>query len=181
MPGSGSQVIVREYASPTLVLLALDWPQGKDHPDFLGFALSRSPGYSPGEQDAWLLNKLGFTPPQPGSQSQPSNIAPIQKFLWWDSGIKTEQRGTTLTYTVIPVLGTGPLDLQLQHEVATKCKVTIPNLVEKGIGTYFNRAVVSSQGFSRQFPDPGKQLDAAMDWLANGLQNAIPNFLKGSK
>jgi phosphatidylserine/phosphatidylglycerophosphate/cardiolipin synthase-like enzyme len=26
-----------------------------------------------------------------------------------------------------------------------------------------------------------KQLDAAMDWLANGLQNAIPDFLKGSK
>ena len=181
MPVIGSQVIVRAYASPTLVLLALDWPEGKDHPDFLGFAISRSPGYAAGEQDAWLLNKIGFTPPQADSTPQPSNLAPIQKFLWWDSGITTQQRGNTLSYTVTPVLGTSSRDLQLQSGVARTCKVTVPKLVEKGIGTYFNRAVVSSQAFSREFPDPAKELEAAMDWLANGLQDAIPDFLKGSR
>src|SRR4051812_45502034 len=91
-------VKVRAYCSPTLVLLAMDWPNGSKHSDFLGFAIRRSPGFRPGEKDGFLLNKLSFVPPQPGSQSLPSDVAPIQKFLWWDSGITSAQRGTTFTY-----------------------------------------------------------------------------------
>ena len=40
----------------------------------------------------------------------PSNVAPIQKFMWWDSAINTPDRGRTFAYTVVPVLGTGPSD-----------------------------------------------------------------------
>ena len=111
---SGS-VKVRAYASPTLVLLALDWPNGRSHDDFLGFAIRRAPGYHPGEKDAYLWNKLSFAPPVEGSSPVPSDLAPIQKFLWWDSGITTEQRGKTFAYTVFPVLGTGPADLKLRR------------------------------------------------------------------
>ena len=38
-------VVVRAYLSPTLVLLAFDWPQGKGRDDFLGFAIKRTPGF----------------------------------------------------------------------------------------------------------------------------------------
>src|SRR6266550_2010295 len=44
----------RAYTSPTLVLLAMDWPAGKDFADFLGFAILRSPGFRPGEQQGYL-------------------------------------------------------------------------------------------------------------------------------
>ncbi len=36
---------LRAYLSPTLVLLAFDWIEGKSNPEFLGFAIKRSPGF----------------------------------------------------------------------------------------------------------------------------------------
>lgn len=181
-PNAGDNVVVRAYPSPTVTLLAFDWPAGSKHADFLGFAIRRSPGYHPGDKDAYLLNKLSFAAPEPGSQPIPSDLAPFQKFMWWDSGITTEQRGKRLTYTLIPVRGTGPSDLQLLFDQAGTCEVTVPTIKdENGIYTYFNRAVVSSQSFSREFPDPTKDkqtLETAMEWLANGLQDAIPSFTK---
>lgn len=177
---TNGQVKVRSYLSPTLVLLAFDWPDGTAHPNFLGFAIRRSPGFSKGEKQGYLFNKIGFTPLTPQSHAMPSNVAPIQKFLWWDSAITTADRGKSFAYTVVPVLGTGPNDLQLQEQAAETVTVTIPRVVTDGIGTYFNRAVVSSQAFSREFP-PGKMdIDRAMAWLANGLEDAIPGFLKGA-
>src|SRR5690242_10332470 len=139
-----SPVLVRAYASPTLVLLAMDWEAGRNCPDFLGFAIMRSPGFSPGEQDGYLVNKIGFAPPSPTSQSLPSNVSPIQKFLWWDSAIHDSDRGKTFTYTVTPVRGTGPADLKLAAESASRAlKVTVPEVERDGISTWFNRAVVS--------------------------------------
>jgi hypothetical protein len=78
---ANAQVKARAYLSPTLVLLALDWPDGKSHPDFLGFAIRRAPGFSKGEKQGYLFNKIDFTPLGPGSHPTPSNVAPIQKFL----------------------------------------------------------------------------------------------------
>jgi len=177
---ANAQVKARAYLSPTLVLLALDWPEGKSHPDFLGFAIRRAPGFSKGEKQGYLFNKIDFVPLGPASHPMPSNVAPIQKFLWWDSAIATEDRGKAFAYTVVPVLGTGPNDLKLQERAALTVPVTIPRIVTDGIGTYFNRAVVSSQAFSREFPKDKMDIDRAMAWLANGLGDAVPGFLKGA-
>ena len=38
-------VVVRDYTSPTLVLLAFDWPSADQKNDFLGFAIERTPGF----------------------------------------------------------------------------------------------------------------------------------------
>ncbi len=38
-------VSVRSYLSPTLVLLAFDWPGAQARTDFLGFAIARTPGF----------------------------------------------------------------------------------------------------------------------------------------
>jgi phosphatidylserine/phosphatidylglycerophosphate/cardiolipin synthase-like enzyme len=178
---SSTAVIARAYTSPTLVLLAMDWVAGNKHPDFLGFAILRSPGFNPKERDAYLFNKIGFDPPGENSQPLPSNLAPFQKFLWWDAGINDRDRGKTFKYTITPVLGSGPKDLRLQHDSETTITVPLPRVEEDGIATWFNRAVVSSQAFSRQFPEPQKKLPAVMDWLANGLQNAFGEILSGAK
>lgn len=178
---SKTAVIARAYTSPTLVLLAMDWPAGNKHPDFLGFAILRSPGFTPTERDGYLFNKIGFDPPGENSQPLPSNLAPFQKFVWWDAGINQRDRGKTFKYTITPVLGTGPKDIRLQHDSETTITVPLPQFEEDGIATWFNRAVVSSQAFSREFPEPQKNIPAVMDWLANGLEGAFPKILSGSK
>jgi phosphatidylserine/phosphatidylglycerophosphate/cardiolipin synthase-like enzyme len=173
-------VKAKAYTSPTLVLLAMDWPAGSIFEDFLGFAILRSPGFHPGEKDAYLFNKISFTVPTPNSQPLPSNLAPFQKFLWWDAGINDADRGKTFKYTITPIRGTGPNDLQLQHAAETTIPVQLPMVEENGISTWFNRAVVSSQAFSQQFPKPNEKVDKVMRWLANGMQDAFPKILKGA-
>ena len=173
-------VLARAYTSPTLVLIAMDWLGGSQRPDFLGFAIRRAPGYAKGEKDGYLTNKIGFSALSKDAQPLPSNLAPFQKFMWWDSGISDADRGTTFEYTVVPVCGTGPNDLALQHDVEATIEVKLPDAERDGIWTCFNRAVVSSQAFQREFPDPEADIDRCMAWLANGLQDSFPLILKGA-
>ena len=170
-------VTVKSYTSPTLVLLAYDWPAGKGRNDFLGFAIERTPGFE-GASSSWLPNRIGFDGPKPDQSDLPSNEAPIQKFYWWDARIDTKDRGSTFAYRVIPITGS-PSSLQKQDTEATKIDVTVPQVEEQGITSHFNRAVVSSQAFSKQFPviETAAQQKAARAWLANGMEQAIPQFL----
>src|SRR5258708_11277398 len=103
--------IIRSFTSPTLVLLAFDWPDGDAKADFLGFAIERTPGFD-GAAKSWLPNRIGFDGPKPDHSDFPSNEAPIQKFYWWDARINTRDRGSSFSYRVIPVTGSpGALDL----------------------------------------------------------------------
>jgi len=177
MSGGTGKVVCAAYLSPTLVLLAFDWSGAEGEEDFLGFAIERSPGFD-GRTTDWLPNRIGFNGPPPGGGDLPSNEAPIQKFYWWDARIDTGDRGKTFTYRVVPVTGV-PEKLKCQEPKAGKISVTIPQVEEHGISTWFNRAVVSSQAFSVRFPDistPSQQ-KAARAWLANGLEQAVPKFL----
>lgn len=167
---------IKIYASPSCVLLAFDWPDGKDHPDFLGFAIERDPGYQKNGAPGYLLNKLDFTPITPNTPPKGSDAAPIQKFNWWDGGINPGDRGKTFTYTVTPVLGSGPGNVKLLSAASASARIQIPQVLDGGIASYFNRAVVSSQSF-RKLTDAHASLDQQMDWLANGLQDAVPGIL----
>lgn len=168
-------VYVRAYTSPTLVLLAYDWGDVPD--DFLGFAIERTPG-ADGNASMWLPNRIGFDGPPEDGSSLPSNVAPIQKYYWWDARIDTRDRGSSFTYRVVPVRGT-PHAPQLVNAEAATIIVKVPLVEEHGITTHFNRAVVSSQGFSAAFPhlDTPSQQKAARAWLANGMEQAVPEFL----
>jgi hypothetical protein len=177
MPEAVSRVAVRPYLSPTLVLLAFDWQEGRGRTDFLGFAIQRTPGFD-GEKKSWLPNRISFDGPAPDGKDLPSNENPIQKFMWWDARIDSSNRGQDFTYAVTPVVGR-PQNLQLLADAVAELTVTIPPEVENGIGSYFNRAVVSSQAFMKEFgPSPkGKTLDKALAWLANGMEKVIPGFV----
>ena len=141
------RVAVRAYTSPTLVLLAFDWAEGQALDDFLGFAIRRMPGFS-AEDASWLPNRIGFSGPvKKGHADLPSHEAPIQKFMWWDARIDAGSSGKKFTYAVIPVRGS-PAHPTLIGEATAEVEVTVPHNIENGIGTWFNRAVVSSQAFS---------------------------------
>jgi phosphatidylserine/phosphatidylglycerophosphate/cardiolipin synthase-like enzyme len=168
---------MKAYLSPTLVLLAIDWEEGGSRDDFLGFAISRRPGFW-GQPTSWLPNRLGFDGPAPPGKDSPSNKSPIQKFLWWDARIDDPDRGKKIGYRVAPVVGT-PSNIQILDELGKSLEVEIPFPVQGRIGTYFNRAVVSSQAFSKEFRGrlEGARLDKALTWLGNGLEEAVPRFL----
>jgi phosphatidylserine/phosphatidylglycerophosphate/cardiolipin synthase-like enzyme len=78
---------------------------------------------------------------------------------------------------------------QLLKAQATKLKIVLPAHIEDGIGTWFNRAVVSSQAFSRKVeamgldpnktPPPAKAL-ALRTWLANDLETTFAAAFDGA-
>ncbi|MBN3724824.1 phospholipase D-like domain-containing protein [Burkholderia sp. Ac-20379] len=185
-------VTVRSYLSPTLVLLAFDWPQAANRADFLGFAIRRTPGFHSADgqtraASSWLPNRLTFDGPVADTQRDaPTDQAPIQKFMWWDARIDPPDRGQAFRYDVFPVVGT-PDALQVLDAEAGHCALTLPDHVVDGVGTWFNRAVVSSQAFARQVAALGlgehdtptaAQALALRTWLANDLQQVFGAMLE---
>jgi hypothetical protein len=82
-------VMARAYLSPTLVLLAMDWPDGANRPDFLGFAIHRTPGFldlsTGGVAPSSFLPTSLFNGPPARTPDSVQHVAPIQKFMWWDA------------------------------------------------------------------------------------------------
>jgi hypothetical protein len=189
-----TKVLAKAYASPTLVLLAMDWPDGDTSRDFLGFAIRRTPGFQDNKTEqfsdhSWLPNRIGFNGPPPGGQPDlPSNQAPIQKFLWWDARLDGLKADSKLSYEISPITG-NPTKLNLVQSDSTVVDVIIPEHIEFGIGTWFNRAVMSSQAFSRilnaigirkdQKPSPSDALKLRA-WLANGMERPLPDFIQSA-
>jgi hypothetical protein len=191
-------VKLRAYLSPTLVLLAFDWSEGGTRNDFLGFAIRRTPP-SDGDKNpeeingkkwSWLPNRLSFQGPGTLGQDFSSKGAPIQKFMWWDARYKAEEAGVSIvTYTVIPVTGT-PTDPHLEDASASSIEIGLPFHVINRVGTWFNRAVVSSQSFSSRVEwlkkknADGKLTDqdkvSLRTWLSNGLGEAVGEFINDS-
>jgi len=185
-----AKVAARAYRSPTLVLLAMDWPDGASRLDFLGFTIRRTPGFLDFNTgvvaaSSFLPNRISFTGPPPDGQPDfPSNVAPIQKFMWWDARIDGSNAGDVLTYEITPVCGT-PAALQPIDADMFSLSVVLPPHIEFGIGSWFNRAVMSSQAFARKLksfnvpPDtltPAEALELRQ-WLANGMEVPVPDLV----
>jgi phosphatidylserine/phosphatidylglycerophosphate/cardiolipin synthase-like enzyme len=186
-----TKIVAKAYTSPSLVLLAMDWPDGEVSHDFLGFAIRRTPGFQDNKtglfsDHSWLPNRIGFNgPPSAGQPDPPSNQAPIQKFLWWDARLDGLKPNSKLSYEISPVTG-NPNSLNLIHSDSIVVDAIISEHIEFGIGTWFNRAVMSSQAFSRilnamgihkdQEPSPADALKLRA-WLANGMERPLPDFI----
>lgn len=169
----------------------MDWPNGDSHNNFLGFAIHRTPGFQDNKtgsfsEHSWLPNRIGFNgPPPTGQPDPPSNEAPIQKFLWWDARLDGLKPGSKLSYEISPIIG-NPNNLDLIQPDSTVVEVIIPEHIQFGIGTWFNRAVMSSQAFSRilnamnlpkdQEPNHADALKLRA-WLANGMERPLPDFI----
>lgn len=186
-----SVTAARAYLSPTLVLLAFDWPDGEQRSDFLGFAIKRTPGFLDFTTNAlapssWLPNRLNFNgPPAEGQPDFPSDEAPIQKFMWWDARLEGLATGQAIEYEISAVTGSATAP-QLDATTTSTLTVALPAHQELGVGTWFNRAVMSSQAFSRRMkalnlpvgatPTPQQAL-ALREWLANGMELPLPQFV----
>jgi len=176
-------LMVRPYLSPTLVLLAFDYPEGEKEKSFLGFAIKRDPGFD-GAAFTYLPNRIGFNGPNRDGSTEGSDRWPIQKFYWWDARINSADRGKKFTYTISVVTGAPDRPaIGATPNLSVQSPVTIPLEVEKGIGTYFNRAVVSSQAFVSEFghEPTGDKLHQAYTWLGNGMEQVVADFLAAAQ
>ena len=95
--------------------------------------------------------------------------------MWWDAGINDKDRGKIFTYTITPVRGTWLTDLKPVTAAAATIKARLPNVEEDGISNPGSTAPSSvRRPFRANSPDPKKEVDDAMKWLANGLQIRLP-------
>ncbi|TAL27497.1 MAG: phospholipase, partial [Nitrospirae bacterium] len=173
------KVKIKPYVGTKMVLLAFNWESGKDRADFLGFAIKRSPGYGKAKE-SWLPNRISFNGPVKGKEF-PSNRSPIQKFMWWDNRVNYRDRSIKYTYTIYPVAGSKDKPELIEDAKSSTVVGLLPDEFN-GVGTYFNRAVVSSQAFSKKFPKgvTRNNKPEALKWLADGLEQVVPNFLNNS-
>jgi phosphatidylserine/phosphatidylglycerophosphate/cardiolipin synthase-like enzyme len=194
-------LIVKAYAGATGVLLAFNFEKDTDRKGLLGFAIQR---VGPGNTTCYLNTMLPFKGQthQPGIPI-PSNISPVQKFRWSDYTTTPE---TAYTYTVEAMYG-NPTNLtaKLSAQIPVKTESTRAAAVigsPQNLAVVFNRAVASSQAFSREFPATTAKLNQAlakpkpksgpkrtdgiltqaeMDWLSHGLKEEIVDFINLAK
>lgn len=187
-------VTVKAYSGTTGVLLAFDVEPNKIQ-RLLGFAISRqiTTGRFVGRIN-WLQGILDFPGTSKGrGELLATNIAPIQKFRWSDYSVYP---GTGYAYTVHPVYkmsgpDTSATNRRLFLEDGPRVEVATQGF-EGEDAIIFNRAVASSQAFSRRFPDLDDEIDQAraagtlgtktlpqraLDWLSRGLVEKMEDFL----
>ena len=187
-------VTVKAYSGTTGVLLAFNVEPNKRQ-NLLGFAISReiTSGRFAGRFN-WLQGILDF----PGTSKKKgellaTNVAPIQKFRWSDYSVYPD---TAYAYTVHPVYRMSGSDVTASNRRMFLEAGPRLEIATQGFGgedaIIFNRAVASSQAFSRRFPDLDDEIEAArdagtlgtktlpqraLDWLSRGLVEKIESFL----
>jgi phosphatidylserine/phosphatidylglycerophosphate/cardiolipin synthase-like enzyme len=147
----------------------------------LGFSIDR---YDPTENHratmpGFKVFESIIPDPQP-NQWVSTDDHPMQSFMWDDFSAK---EGRTYEYAFRPLRGTS---YQLDRSAAPiPIKVrTEPLYSAKDHDVFFNRGVASSQAYTRKFgnlpPDklkPKAKQDAAIQWLARDLDDAILKFI----
>jgi hypothetical protein len=173
----------------TGVLLGFNLTGDAARHGLLGFAIARQ---KEGETEPrWLEGALWFKGvARPAAYKAagaliPSNVAPIQKFRWSDYSVYP---GTRYAYTVHPVYGT-PTDPDVGDGPTVVVETLSADRGEHRVR--FNRAVASSQAFTRRFGKlvelerknaraerrPAELPPQALEWLGRGVPEALTAFL----
>lgn len=128
-----------------MVLLAMDWRDGKPPLDFVGFAIEYR---EPGQDRFWpVKNRIGFPGERPKASDPPivSTRAPLQKFRWVHFPGNADKEGD-FTYRVTPmfmdrtkVLARG----EAQQAALALMRETVPGK----LNVSYTRGFVSSQAF----------------------------------
>ena len=186
---------VKGYSGTTGILLAFNIEDNR-RAGLLGFAIQREilSGRRKGEI-AWLQGILDFegTSKKKG-ELVATNVAPIQKFRWSDY---TVYRSTRYAYRVFGVYKRGNQRVTAQNRRTFLIEGPRLEIDTQGFDAedaiIFNRAVASSQAFSRRFPDLDEEIEQArqsgtlgtkslpqraLNWLSRGLVEQMEAFLK---
>jgi phosphatidylserine/phosphatidylglycerophosphate/cardiolipin synthase-like enzyme len=128
-----------------MVLLGMNWKQGKPPDDFVGFGIEYK---EPGESKFWAVqNRLNF--PGPGGvvdhKRKSTLMSPIQKFRWVHFPLNADLAGA-FTYRVTPVFMNAKNELSLGDAQEVEIELRRETYPRK-LNVAFTRGFVSSQAF----------------------------------
>ena len=175
---NADQTISTNFVAGTYVVLMGFEATEAARKKLLGFAVHRADRTE--NEQYWLQGFRTFEAtlrnPPPGTLVS-TQEHPVQDFLWSDF---TAKPGHDYVYKVVPVYGQ-PKNLDYGEPV--EVDVTTEKESDGKHEVYFNRGVIGSQAYAREFhniaPDKLKgQLQAeAYAWLSRGLKEAMLNFI----
>ncbi len=172
-------ISVLAIAGTDVVLFALDATEAA-RKDLLGFAFHRAEAGVVGD-GLWLEASKVFKAvvAKPGKgKTYPTNLHPLQSFLWGDY---IADEGRQYTYSVYPVYGPFA-DRKLGEPVVLQVRTEEED--EGDHAVYFNRGAVASQSYMKQFgttlrpPAPDDPDDRQTAWLSRGLFEAMRRFIR---
>ncbi|HEY1724592.1 MAG TPA: phospholipase D-like domain-containing protein [Steroidobacteraceae bacterium] len=153
-----------------LVWMPLD---GRPLTGCLGFAIRRRLN---GKQD-YLHGFVGFSDQQQLDPKNPWKF-PIQRFMWWDYGVKP---GDRVQYSVVPVSGRSASQLALDEAGATPLT---PELVVTGqagthVSAYFNKGIIATQWVARELKaSKASSIKSLVATPGNALREQLGGLLR---
>jgi hypothetical protein len=134
-----------------MLLIAMNWKTDKPANDFVGFAIEyKEPGAT---EFVPVWNRVSFTEPSATTGSQPSLVAPIQKFRWVHFPLHADLPGN-FTYRVTPVFMGD--DDALRYGDAQQADIVLARETYPGqLNVAFTRGFVSSQSFVEHYQKDG--------------------------
>jgi phosphatidylserine/phosphatidylglycerophosphate/cardiolipin synthase-like enzyme len=175
--GQNQGVSARFVAGTYVVLMGFDATDAA-RKGLLGFSVHRADETE--NEQYWLKGFRTFeeTFENPPSGSLVSTQEhPVQDFVWSDFTAKPDHQ---YIYKVVPVYGQPK---NLTYGPAVEVKVATEKEADDVHSVYFNRGVVGSQAYAREFhnvsPDKlqGAEQVAAFKWLSRGLEEAMLAFV----
>jgi len=134
-----------------MVLLGMDWKDGRPPADFVGFAIQY---LEPGETVFKnVRNRIGFPGQEVPDEGIRTTKAPIQKFRWVHFPFNADRPGD-FTYRVIPMFMSEDRELEPGEPQEAKLALMRETIPGK-LNVAFTRGYVSSQAFVRNFAAGG--------------------------
>jgi hypothetical protein len=128
-------------------------------------------------QESYLHGFVGFSDTDTLDPNNPWKF-PIQRYLWWDYGVKP---GDEVQYSIVPV--TGRSQTQLSLDSGDACPLT-PQLQVSGqasahLSVYFNRGIIATQWVARDLKAArGSKIKSLVATAGNPLRNQLSGLLR---
>jgi phosphatidylserine/phosphatidylglycerophosphate/cardiolipin synthase-like enzyme len=190
---TGDYLRVRAITGTHVVVLAWDFVTPPNlatlvaEQNLLGFAVQRKQFDAAGQVRTryYLRGLKRFADKDKGlppGTRVPTSEHPIQSFLWADYTATAEG---DYEYAVQPVFGE-PQNLRVDEALGVAVRVRCESTTAPGTGVrhdvHFNRGVIGSQAYAREFdnvaPDPEAPQSKPMRWLSRGLYEALLAFIE---
>jgi phosphatidylserine/phosphatidylglycerophosphate/cardiolipin synthase-like enzyme len=175
---SAGGITVEAIAGTYVVSLLMDATDNA-RDGLLGFALYRIDKTE--KEEYWLMGMRTFQETTPPGLAAGTLVSthdnPIQDFAWGDFTAKPDHG---YVYQVTPVYGKPKA---LKYGTAVELPVTTEEEAGSTHSVYFNRGVIGSQAYSREFHATpphklkGDERKRAYVWLSRGLEEAILAFI----
>jgi phosphatidylserine/phosphatidylglycerophosphate/cardiolipin synthase-like enzyme len=139
----------------------------------LGFAVRRLLN----GQGSYLHGFVGFSDSATLDPKNPWKF-PIQRFLWWDYGVKP---GDTVQYSIVPVTGRSPTQLSLDEPNASPLTpvLQVTGQASAHLSVFFNKGIIATQWVARELKaSKGSKIKNLVATAGNPLRNQLGGLLR---